>query len=136
MARLLIAVALIALPTARAQTVSASADRARVSVGESVALTVRVEGREAAGAVVEPPDADGLSLVSRTPSLRALSSINGRATLTMRWLYVAESVGRGRIGEVRVFAAGRTLRTDPIEIVVAPSTGVPSAVPPPPGTAE
>jgi hypothetical protein len=53
----------------------------------------------------------------------------------MRWLYVAESVGRGRIGEARVFAAGRTLRTDPIEIVVGPSAG-PSTIPPPPGVAE
>src|SRR5688500_17390421 len=125
---------LVIAGTAGAQAISASADRTRVEVGERVAFTIEVEGREAAGAVIQPPAADGLVLVSRTPSLRALTSINGRARLTMRWLYRAERPGPGEIGAARVFAGGRTRMTDAIPItVVRGSAAAPIGPMPPAG---
>jgi hypothetical protein len=117
-------------PTA-AQSITATVDRTAITVGDHVAFTVEVEGRDAGGAVVDPPDARGLELVSVTPVYRAMSSINGRASLTLRWSYRALAAGRGRIGSARAIVAGRARMTDPIEIVVSPRAT--SAGPAPPG---
>jgi hypothetical protein len=124
------AAAVLVVWPAAAQSITASVDRTTVAVGDHVSFTVEIDGRDAGGAVIEPPDARGLRLVSATPAYRALSSVNGRASLTMRWRYRAMAAGPGRIGSARVIVAGRARMTDPIEILVSP--GASSGGPTPP----
>lgn len=107
---------------ARAQEVSvtASVDRQRVSVDESLMLTVTVSGANVQG-VSKPrlPSLDGFD-VSGASSSSNVSWINGRVSMTQEYRYtlMPKSVGAFAIDPVEVHIGGKTWRTKPVRVEV------------------
>jgi hypothetical protein len=113
--------------TARAQEVSvtASVDRQRVSVDESLTLTVAVSGANVQG-MSKPklPSLDGFDVMG-TSSSSNISWINGRVSTTQEYRYtlMPRSVGTFTIDPVEVRVGRKTVRTEPIRVEVVQGTG-------------
>ncbi|MCK5328227.1 MAG: BatD family protein, partial [Candidatus Latescibacteria bacterium] len=99
---------------------TASVDRQRVSVDESLMLTVTVSGANVQG-VSKPrlPSLDGFD-VSGASSSSNVSWINGRVSMTQEYRYtlMPKSVGAFTIDPVAVRAGGKTWRTEPVRVEV------------------
>ena len=112
--------------TARAQEVSvtASVDRQRVSVDESLTLTVAVSGANVQG-MSKPklPSLDGFDVMG-TSSSSNISWINGRVSTTQEYRYtlMPRSVGTFTIDPVEVRVGRKTVRTAPIRVEVIQGT--------------
>ena len=107
---------------ARAQEVSvtASVDRQRVSVDESLTLTVAVSGANVQG-MSKPtlPSLDGFDVMG-TSSSSNISWINGRVSMTQEYRYtlMPRSVGTFTIDPVEVHIGGKMGRTKPVRVEV------------------
>ena len=108
--------------TAQAQEVSvtASVDRQRVSVDESLTLTVAVSGANVQG-MSQPtlPSLDGFDVMGMSSSSN-ISWINGRVSMTQEYRYtlMPKSVGAFTIDPVEVRVGRKTVRTKPVRVEV------------------
>ncbi len=105
---------------ARAVTATAQLDRAQVAVGESVVLSIEVEGTQDAAA----PQLSGLAdfrVRYMGPSTQ-MRFENGRtsSSITHRYQLFPSKPGRYQLGPFDVVAAGATLRTQAAAIQVVP----------------
>ena len=105
---------------AQSPPVTAEVDRSSLALGETLTLTVSVNGSFNAS---QPslPSLDGLVLVGRG-SMTQLSTINGKVsgTVAHEFTFRATEVGSITIGPVSVVLDGKSYETDPIAIEVVP----------------
>ncbi|MBI4598422.1 MAG: protein BatD [Candidatus Omnitrophica bacterium] len=112
-------------------SVSARVDRQRVVLGDTIELSITVEGTQQA----TPPTvtADGFAAEYVGPAT-SISIINGQmsTSIAYRYLLLAKKEGALTIGPIPVEAGGRTLTTEPISVTVLPvSAGAQRAGQPP-----
>ena len=110
----------VAQPVFAAVSVNTAVERSPVFVGEVVALTIEVEGTQAAE-VPEFAQVDGLTIRYVGPTSR-FSSVNGRVTTSVTHSYAVtgQRPGRYRVGPFSVRAGGEAATGNAVEIVVAP----------------
>jgi len=99
-------------------SVTASVDRNRIAFGESVTLTVSVQGTQGGG---EPsiPKVDGLAFAG--PSTQtSFSFVNGQTSQSVNFTYqvTASRMGEFTIPAVEVKVGGRSYSTAPIKLTV------------------
>ena len=110
--------------------VAASAEPMEVEVGQTVVLTVRVEGAPAT--VVQTPErpaANNLEPRQSTPSTRRIQPSSGEASqrgVAFSWRFRPEEPGTARIQPVTVIVRGEEYTTGRIEVQVASPTDRPS----------
>ena len=108
---------------AQGPPISVELDRASLSVGEELQLTVRVTG---AGEVTPPklPEIDGLVLVDTTVTSRIVIT-QGQPTTesSHRYRFRATKVGQVTIGAIEVTVGGTDFATQPIQLEVSESAG-------------
>ncbi|MFQ6044303.1 MAG: BatD family protein, partial [Candidatus Poribacteria bacterium] len=99
-------------------SVSASVDRKIVSVGDTIQLTVAIEGAQSVGAP-DLPDIDGFQAQYVGPSTQ-VSIVNGRMSASVSHIYslVALKVGKYTINPISVEYRGKTYQTKPITVEV------------------
>ena len=101
-------------------SVTASVDRQKMSVDESLTLTVSVSGANVQGtSKPKLPSLDGFDVMG-TSSSSSISWINGRVSMTQEYRYtlMPRSVGTFTIDPVEVRIGGKTWRTEPIRVEV------------------
>jgi hypothetical protein len=135
-----LAVAALALGTAPASaqdqvSVRAQVDRLEMSEGEDLRLTVEIIGPSLDK--VGPPDMTVLEDfdLSGGPSVSTRYQwINGASTSSRSYTYALtpKKVGHATIPSLGVLVQGRTLRTRPIDVVVAPRGAIRAPNQPPP----
>ena len=123
--------ALAALPGgARTQEVEARAflSAPQVGVGRQFVLNVEVTGTQQLDAEPVLPDMEGFARYLSAGTSTSMQIVNGRTSVAVTYQYRFQALTQGtfEIGAVKVTAAGRTLETDPVTVVV-------SDAPPPPG---
>ncbi len=123
--------ALTALPGgARTQEVEARAflSAPQVGVGRQFVLNVEVTGTQQLDAEPVLPDMEGFARYLSAGTSTSMQIVNGRTSVAVTYQYRFQALTEGsfEIGAVKVAAAGRTLETAPVTVVV-------SDVPPPPG---
>jgi len=115
---------------ASAVRVTASAEPMKVEVGQTVVLTVRVEG--APTTVVQTPErpaVENLAPRQSTPSTRRIQSSDGEVSqrgVAFSWRFRPEAPGTARIRPVTVTVRGEEHTTGRIEVQVASPTDRPS----------
>lgn len=118
--RLWVAIGLV-LATTRAfadVSVVATVDRSRISFGESMALTITVQGSQS-GAQPSLPNVDGLNF--NGPSTQtSVSIVNGQMSQTMSYVYQVTPTRTGEftIPAIEVNIGGKSYVTTPIKLVV------------------
>jgi len=110
-------------------TVNAAVSNNRVRVGETVTLTIEVEGTRTA----EPPaiaGVDGLAVRYVGPA-QQVTIVNGQMTARVqhRYALTAQREGQFRLGPFEVTAEGETHRTGEIVIAVAPASAIAQPLP-------
>jgi hypothetical protein len=131
---LLLTLALLALthapPPASAQDVTATAslNRDRISAGETVVLTVLVNGHRGAAELLVPPVPSGLVVIGTSDfSQFQLSAPGRRVRMTRREIGItAQAPGVYRFEPVTVRVDGRTMRTRALELTVTGTMASPS----------
>ena len=121
-----LAAALVAgLPAAaptRAQEVSASIEPQLVAVGGTVELTIAVDPGDLTGSVDEPalPELPAeVAIVGRGREARVeMRGLDVRRSTVFRYTLLGTSPGTARIDPIAVRVGGRTLRTDPLVLLV------------------
>ncbi len=112
-------------------SVTATVDETTVGTEETVRFYLEVKGGTYSNVnTPAPPEAQGLSLVRRTPSTQQnISYLNGKLeqSLTFSWRYTPTGPGTARIGTARINAGGRAYQTEPIRINVIPQDQRPNA---------
>ena len=106
-------------------SVTASVDRSHIAFGESVSLTIKVEGTQR-GAQASIPSVDGLSF--NGPSTQSLSfDFNGQKSeqFIMVWQVTPNRTGQFKIPAAEVEVDGKKYSTEPIEITVENVTAQP-----------
>lgn len=100
-------------------TVNAAVDRTSVALDGQIVLEVTVAGPNASLPEPQIPQMPNFSVYSRGRS-QSLSFINGQveSSVVHTYVLVPRFVGKGSIPPVSVSEAGRTIATEPIEIVV------------------
>ena len=114
--------ALMPFPTRAAVTVTAGVDRNRMALGESIRLTIAVQGSQAQPAPAVPA-VDGLAFAG--PALfQSVNIVNGQMSQTASLVYQvsAARVGTFTIPAIPVTVAGQELVTEPIAITVEKGT--------------
>ncbi len=107
---------------------TAQTDKTDLALDDDLTLTVQVTGVN--GNVVMPqlPSLPAFNVYSRE---MAQSTVNGRTTLSFRYLMVPRFVGRTSIGPVTFSYGGKTYKTDPINIRIYKSATAAQASPQP-----
>jgi len=107
-----------------AQTVTGLVSTSTVGTEEPVAYTLEISGADDSEIVSpNPPDAEGLQLISTAPSTASNISItNGRISrsISYTWHYRPEQEGNARILEATVSIANKTFTAPPVSITVVP----------------
>jgi hypothetical protein len=105
---------------AQAATAEAQLDRSTASVGETVTLSLRVEGATLRGGHPTPPNLDGLKVTPAGQSSQ-ISIVNGRRSMQLQLTYQVEleKPGDYTIPSFNVPTDAGTLRTRPLSLKVA-----------------
>ncbi|MFQ5878019.1 MAG: BatD family protein [Acidobacteriota bacterium] len=125
----------LGLTGARAEeiAVSASVDRSRLRVGDSLTLTVEVVGAGSDRvAAPDVPRIDDFDLLGGPAVSRRFRWVNGRSSssVSFRYTLAPRRPGRLRIPPVRLLVGGRTYATRTIEVEVLPPGAPPPSGPP------
>lgn len=117
------ALALAAWPAVGQPSVSASVDKQTVALDETLTFTIEVSGSDQVGEPAVGPLADFV-VVSQFRS-QSINIVGGRTSVDVSFQYVLQprSTGAKTIPAIEVAAAGRTLKTRPITVEVAPARG-------------
>ncbi len=107
-----------------AQTVSVRAfiDRSPVGLNEQFNLSVEITGAVSRlSSNPELPDMNAFSAYLGSSSSQQVQTVNGRTSvsMTLQYRFQATAVGSFRIGRVSVGVAGRTYRTEPIDLEIS-----------------
>jgi hypothetical protein len=106
--------------------VTASVDEKTVGTEEVVRYTVEVRGAPFADVITpSPPSASKLSLVQRSPATQQnISIVNSdvERSLSFTWQYRPSSEGDALIAAAEVTVAGKTYKTEPIDIEIVPQS--------------
>ncbi|MCH9009093.1 MAG: protein BatD [Chloroflexi bacterium] len=112
---------------AQEPAISVELDRSSLSVGEELELTVRVRGT---GEVSPPilPQIEGLDLVESTVT-RQIGIAQGQPTTESlhKYRFRATKVGQLTIGAIEVWVGSTKFATEPIQIEVFESSGLPAS---------
>jgi len=123
----------IAQVPARAQEVAGLVSATTIGTEETVTYTLEVTGADLQSvANLQPPEADGLSLLSPTPSQQtSISIVNGSVSRSIgfRWRFRPEREGQVQFGAARVEIAGSTYETEAVSITVVPQSQRPQRRP-------
>ena len=118
---------------AKAQEVVGLVNATTIGTEELVTYTVEVSGGDLQSiANLQPPEADGLTLVSPSPSRQtSFSIVNGRASQSIgfSWRYRPEREGQIRFSAARIDIEGTTYETQPVTIDVVPQSQRPQRRP-------
>lgn len=106
-------------------TVTLSADRTEVSVGDTLRVTARADVTGAEVQHFDEPDLAGFDVISRQIS-RPLQFRFGfgnqqqlvQSTTIHTWVLRARAPGRHALGPLEVRAGGRSFRSNPVEVIV------------------
>ena len=116
--------ALLIAPRANAQEVNGLVDATTIGTEELVTFTLEISGAELDQLTgLTAPEAQGLRLLSPSPSQRSSTSIvNGRVSHTVGyvWRYQPEGEGEAQILSTTVEIAGKSFATEPVSITVVP----------------
>lgn len=114
---LIAAIALLLSCYALANSVDAYIDQSEAVVGDSVRLSIRVEGD--IDETIDLPKVKGLS-VSGSGTSTSVSIVNGKMTRTATYQYYLhpQNVGAYIIPKIKVKVAGKELFTEPLTLVV------------------
>jgi oxygen tolerance protein BatD len=124
---------LVALQSAPPPDVTARVDRARVSAGEELTLTIRARSRSAEPVAVTLPGLTGFTIVgSREVTEVTLEGVGGPVrTMTRELRLKTQRPGTLAIGSVRVRQGVREIATAPLTVTVdSAATGLATAVSP------
>lgn len=124
------ALALLAATQGQALDVTAGVDRARVTVGQEVTLTIQVRAQGVDAPRFDLPPLSGFSVVgTRDAAEVALEGASGATRMALRALTLrAERPGRLTIGSVRVHVGDAVATTAPFTITVDSAASFPTAV--------
>jgi hypothetical protein len=120
--------AALALLQGRGLDVTAAVDRARITVGEQVTLTVQVRVSGGESPQLELPSLAGFSVVgTRDAAEVSLQGPEGMTRTAVRALTLrAERPGRLVIGAVHVRVGDRTATTEPLTVIVDSAAAFPA----------
>ncbi len=111
--------------------VTAEATPTDVRVGETVRLTVRVDGVPATVVQTpDPPSTTNLTPQQRTPRTKQIRASRGgrlRQGVVFSWRLRPRQQGAARIQPLTVVVQGETYKTAPVRVRVSPRTGEPDA---------
>jgi len=118
-------------------SVSARVDKSKLSIDDTLTLTIVIEGETRSLPSPELPVMSGFRTYSSSRS-QNISIVNGEifASTTFRYILVPQQIGKLTIEPIQIGYKGKIYETDPIEIeVTSASTAPPPARSPSAGTA-
>jgi hypothetical protein len=102
---------------------AATVDHTTVRVGETVTLTITLDGASSGVPSPELPPLENLQIVAGPYSNSSLSIVNGRASASASFMYMLrpQQAGKAQIGAAKLKYKGREFATAPITINVLAS---------------
>ena len=133
LAIVLVLLAYMGLVPAQAQEVAGLVSATTIGTEETVTYTLEVTGAELQSiANFQPPEADGLALLSPAPSQQtSVSIVNGRVSRSIgfSWRFRPEREGEAQFSAARVEIAGSVYETGTVSIAVVPQSQRPQRRP-------